>query len=431
MRVGRWHLAAVVGVAVVALVTAAMTSGAAGGPAAGSAGGPGPVEARWVVPAPLPPPPPPPPWVDSWTTAPEWSGPLGTSFADQTVRIIAHLHAGGTRVRVRLSNVYGDRNVTFGAVTLGMRSTGPEIVPGTGRVVTFHGSTAVTVAKGGEVVSDPVKLTVKAAQDVVVSAYLPLPTGVATFHLAALQTNYVAAGDRTRELTGTGFGTTTDRSYFVTGVAVSGDAVATSIVAFGDSITDGAGSTAGANRRWPDLLSERLVAAYGSKARPVLNEGISGNRVLAGDAAGAYGSAIERLDRDVLQREGVTDVIFLEGVNDLCNSVPRATADQLIAGYQQLIARVHAKHVRIYAATILPLGGASRYTAALEQQRDRVNTWIRTSGQFDGVIDLDAAVRDPTVPTRMRPAYDSGDHLHPGDAGYQAMADAMDVALFR
>ncbi len=390
-------------------------------------GGDLPVQARLVTPAP--------PttirtWVDAWTTSPQSSGSPGTTFTDQTVRIITHLHATGAQVRVRLSNAYGDQDVVFGAVALGVRSSGAGIVPGTARLVTFGGAAAVTVAKGGEVHSDATRLTVKAGEDLAVSVYLPVRTGTATVHPLALQTNYLAAGDHARDLDATTFIDTTGASFFVTAVSVLGEDVSGAVVAIGDSITDGTCSTPDANHRWPDLLSDRLVAAYGAKARPVLDEGIRANRVLADDPNHAHHSALNRLERDVLQRAGVTDVILLEGVNDLQNSVPPATANQLIAGYEQIIASVHARHVRIFGATILPLGGSHRYTPQLEQERSALNTWIRTSGRFDGVIDFDAAVRDPADPNQLRPAY-SCDRLHPDDAGYQAMADAVDITLFR
>jgi len=294
---------------------------------------------------------------------------------------------------------------------------------------TFGGQSSATVTMGAEVSSDLLHLPVVAGEDLAVSLYLKNPTGPATYHRAAQQTSYVASGDHATETSGASFGTTTGHWFFLDAVSVAGGVAPGTIAALGDSITDGSGSGGNTNHRWPDLLANRLLARTGMPAKSVVDEGIAGNRVLTDDPANGV-SALHRLTRDVLVRRGLTDVILLEGVNDLRSATPPATADQIIAGYQQIINRVHAKGARIFGATLTPVEGSARYTATMEAQRQQINQWIRTPGHFDGVIDFAAAVQDHTDPLRFNPSFDSGDHLHPNSAGYQAMADAIDLNLF-
>jgi lysophospholipase L1-like esterase len=368
-----------------------------------------------------------PAWVDAWGAAPQSSAAETTvpTFANQTLRLIVHLHAGGNSVRVRLANTFGDRAVTFGRVSVGVRTGGAGV--GSIRAVTFAGRSSVTVAKGAEVSSDPATLKVAAGQDLAVSVYLPTGTGPATWHRSALQTSYVStAGDHTRDTAASAYSTTASHWFFLDAVSVSTTAPG-AIVALGDSITDGSGSPGNANHRWPDFLYTRLT---GGSAESVVDEGIAGNKVLTDDPRSGV-SALHRLTRDVLVRRGVRHVILLEGINDLRDPVKQATADEIIAGYRQIIDRVHAKHVKIFGATLTPVEGSARYTAVMERERQKINSWIRTSGAFDGVIDFDKATQDPADPLRFLPGYDSGDHLHPGDKGYQAMAAAIDLNLFR
>jgi lysophospholipase L1-like esterase len=385
-----------------------------------------------------------PAWVDAWGAAPHSSAAETTepTFANQTLRLIVHLHAGGDSVRVRLANTFGDRAVTFGRVSVGVRTGGAAV--GSAKVVAFSGKSSVTVAKGAEVSSDPAAIKVAAGQDLAVSVYLPTDTGPATWHRSALQTSYVStAGDHTRDTAATAYTTTAGHWFFLDAVSVSTTAPGT-IVALGDSITDGSGSPGNANHRWPDFLYNRLVASVSAcsmcadrrsrrlegAAESVVDEGIAGNKVLVDDPRSGV-SALHRLTRDVLVRRGLRHVILLEGINDLRAPDKQATADEIIAGYRQIIDRVHAKHAKIFGATLTPVEGSGRYTAVMERERQKINTWIRTSGAFDGVIDFDKATQDPADPLRFLPAYDSGDHLHPGEKGYQAMAAAIDLNLFR
>jgi lysophospholipase L1-like esterase len=279
------------------------------------------------------------------------------------------------------------------------------------------------------VLSDPVPLTVVAGQDLAVSLYVPGPTGPATRHPLAMATSYLASGDHAADTGADAFGATTSAWYLLDGVDVHARHGARAVVAFGDSITDGAQSTVDANRRYPDDLARRL----GGRRLSVLNEGISGNRLLT-DAGGSGVSAQARFDRDVLGQTGVRDVIFLEGINDIGHNLgpvsgEPVTTQDLITGMTNIITRAHAHGLRIIGATLTPIGGSKYDSPEAETKRQAVNARIRTSDAFDGVVDFDAVTRDPADPARYLPAYDSGDHLHPGDAGYQAMADAIDLRL--
>ncbi len=368
-------------------------------------------------------------WVDAWAAAPHSSAAETTvpSFTNQTIRMIVRSRAGGGSVRIRLSNTFGDRAVRFGRASVGVRVSGAAIT--SVRFVTFGGQPAATVNAGAEISSDPVALTVKTGQDLAVSIYLPTATGPATWHRSALQTSYLSrSGDHSGETGATAYTTTTSHWFFLDAVSASSTVAPGTIVALGDSITDGSGSTSNTNRRWPDRLAVRLAAAPGAD-ESVVNEGIAGNKVLT-DSARNGPSALHRLTRDVLVRRGLRHVVLLEGINDLRDATTPATASQIIAGYQQIIDRVHARGAKIYGATLTPVEGSARYSAALERQRQAVNQWIRASGAFDGVIDFDRATRDPADPLRFLPTFDSGDHLHPNDAGYQAMAAAINLSLF-
>ncbi|MFD1044630.1 SGNH/GDSL hydrolase family protein [Kibdelosporangium lantanae] len=345
-------------------------------------------------------------------------------FADQTVRLVVHTHAGGKAVRLRLSNTFGDRPLSFGRVTVGLSAGGGGVIAP--HNVTFADHSQVTVPKGQEVVSDPVALTVKAEADLAVSVYLPTETGPATYHRSAHQTNYVsAAGDHTTDLTAADFPTTVGSWFFLDSVSVSDSPDVGTVVALGDSITDGSGSS-GANHRWPDYLAARVA----DRPESVVDVGIAGNKVLMDDPLAGQ-SALNRLERDVLSQPGLRTVIVLEGINDLRSTTPPATADQIIGGYRKIIDRVHARGARILGATITPVKGSARYDDNMERARQAVNTWIRTSHAFNGVVDFAAATQDPGDPLRLLPAYDSGDHLHLNNAGYQAMADSVDLRQLR
>lgn len=368
-------------------------------------------------------------WVDAWGAAPHSSAAETTppSFQNRTLRMVLRLHAGGASVRIRLSNTFGTQPVRFGRVRVAVRDTGAALVPSTNRPVRFGGVNAVTVPAGAEVQSDPVALDVKPGHDLAVSMFVPGGTGIAPWHRSALQTSYVSvAGDHAGNNRATSYPTTTSHWFFITAVSTRAESTPGTVVALGDSITDGSGSTGNANRRWPDVLSSRLRTRYQAAAPSVVNEGIAGNKVVTHSPRNGE-SAVARLDRDVLQRSGLSHVVLLEGINDIRGG---ASAVGIVASYDQIIDRVHARGALIYGGTILPFKGTTGYSPALEKVRADVNAWIRTSGRFDGVIDFAAAVRHPADPLRLRADYERPDHLHPNDAGYAAMGNAVDLALF-
>jgi lysophospholipase L1-like esterase len=363
------------------------------------------------------------------------------NFANQTLREIVHASVGGNSVRVRLSNAYGKTTVKIGGAHIALRAGGAGIAPGSDRALTFSGRADVSIPPDALVLSDPVSLAVPNASDLAVSIFLPEATTGAGIHYAAQQTSYIGSGDLTAAATISSPETITSW-VFLTGVDVAEPAPASTLVAFGDSITDGARSTMDANHRWPDVLASRLLARRGGRPIGVVDAGIGGNRILH-DASGniRFGvNALARFDRDVLAQPGVRYVIVLEGINDLGHagtSAPVAetvSADDIIAGLKQLIARAHEKGIKIYGGTLTPFEGTvfpGYYTPEKEAKRQAINSWIRTGKAFDGVVDFDKAVRDPNHPGRMLPAYDGGDHLHPADAGYKAMGEAVDVAIFK
>ena len=378
-------------------------------------------------------------WVGSWGASPappmSGAGPRATpTFNNQTLVQVVRLSAGGGRLRLRLTNEYGARPLAIGAARVALVGADGAILPGSDRPVSFSGGGTATLPPGAPLVSDPVALPTKALARLRVSLFLPGDTGGCTCHMSGSELVQISPpGDFTDKPLPPATGPAQYRA-FLSGVEVeTAAAPGPVIVAFGDSITDGYLSTTGANRRWPDRLAERLTARFPGRAVAVVNAGIGGNRVLSEGAIAIFGqSALSRFDRDVLSVPGATHVIVLEGVNDLGSSrTAPPTAAELIAGYRQLIARAHAHGLKIIGATILPYGGAGYFGAPGEAQRQAINTWIRTGGEFDGVTDLDAATRDPAKPERLRADLQSGDWLHPNDAGYRVMGEAVDLGLFR
>jgi len=376
-------------------------------------------------------------WVTSWGASSQAATPgtlAAAGFHDQTVREIVFTSAGGNLIRVRLTNEFGTSPLRVGHVTLAQADLGAAVVPGTIHPVRFGGRAWVRIPPGAQVLSDPVDMQVGPEQALAVSVYLPGRTGRATLHSDAYQVNWVsAAGDHAAEAGSGAFVTPVTQWYYLSGLVVRSSGAVGTVVALGDSITDGVGSTVGGNARWPNALAQRLAARAGPTLS-VADEGIGGNRVLA--ASRAFGvSAETRFARDALDQVGVRDIILLEGINDIGFSAGRANPDgvigaaRIIAGYERLIAETHARHVRIFGATLLPFQGAGYYTPAGEATREAVNAWIRTSGAFDGVIDFDKVMSDPADPLRLNPVYDSGDHLHPDDAGYLAMANAVNLEM--
>jgi lysophospholipase L1-like esterase len=346
---------------------------------------------------------------------------MGEGTAGQGYRMVVHTSIGGSALRVRFTNAFGDRPLTLDGVHAGLRRTGAALRPSSNRPLTFGGARSVTVPPGAVIWSDPRPGTVPAGADLVVSLHTPAAAGPATGHGTALQTSYTDQGDHTGEGSGADWTQTTASWWYLDAVAVRPARPATgAVAALGDSLTDGWASTPDANRRWPDYLARRLRTAR-TAVEGVADEGIAGNQVLA-DGAGP--SALHRLDRDVLSQPGVRTVFLFEGVNDL-KAHTGVTAAGLIAGYRQIVRRAHAAHKCVVAATVGPFKGWPEWDPAAEAVRREVNTFIRTGEEFDAVADFDRTLRSPHDPERIRPLFDGGDHLHPDDEGMRALADSV------
>jgi lysophospholipase L1-like esterase len=390
-------------------------------------------------------------WVATWSAAPQQPGPLtidaifgadkSRSFDNQTIRHIVHTSVGGRKVRVRVSNAFGFLPLRLGAASVARRSINAAIQPGTSRRLTFGGQVSILIPAGAVAVSDAVDLDVPARGDLAVSVYLPTETEPASYHETTMQDSYVAAG--TGNFTGAADlpGATPIRStYYLSVVEVQASESIGTLVAFGDSITVGAGSSPNQNRTWPDFLSARLNPNPSRPRLAVINQGVGCGRLLW-DFCGPSGAA--RFDRDVLSVAGVTSVIVHLGLNDI--TIPSilpifdhpefaaeaVSANDIIVGLHQLSLRARAPGVKVFGATITPIGSSAvpgAFTPENEAKRQAVNHWIRTSGAFNGVVDFDAAVRDPANPARLRPLYDS-DGIHLTDAGYEAMANAINLSM--
>jgi lysophospholipase L1-like esterase len=374
-------------------------------------------------------------WVGSWAAAPAPAeGVVG--FNNQTIRLNPRLSIGGERLRVRVSNAYGNRPLLIGAATIALRDKGSAIVAGSGRKLSFGGRDSTVIAAGAVQLSDAVDLSVAPLADLAVSLQLPsdVPANFVITSRYARQTNYISPPGNFVAETVMPVGNLTDQWFFLCGLDVLAPSDALGVVALGDSLTDGNISTIDAFCRWPDQLARRLVAHAG---RPVgvMNNGLGGNRILH-DIRGDSG--LRRFDRDVLAQPGVTHVIVMLGTNDLRNRWAKpeeeVTAELMIAGLQQMAARAHAAGIKIIGATLTPFGNetymANAWNPKRELHRVAVNAWIRESGVFDGVADFDAALRDPAIPTQMRAVDDCGDGLHPSDGGYCKMGDTIDLTLF-
>jgi lysophospholipase L1-like esterase len=356
-------------------------------------------------------------------------------FTNQTLRQIIHTSIGGSRVRVVLSNAYGTTPLTVGAAAIALRDTASAVKPGSGRPLTFSGKPTFTIPPAAIAYSDPVNLVIPQMADVAIDLYLPGSTNIAaplTMHTGAFQTNYVSeTGNHVGAATLPVVATTSNWFILYRLEVLTSDA-AIGLVTYGDSITDGTRSTPDTNSRWPDQLVRRLLTQPNPLRIGVMNAGIAGNRVLSDGAFQAGINALARFEHNVLAQPGVTHVIFMEGINDIGAALqnPTPTAEDIIAGHKQIIERAHARGLKIYGGTLTPFYGAAYYSEVGEQKRLAVNEWIRTGHAYDGVVDFDNATRDPSDPKKFLAAFDSCDHLHPNDAGYKAMADAVDPALF-
>ncbi len=383
-------------------------------------------------------------WVTSWAASPQprWDGDFAlpvrvpNQLWNQTVRQVLRLSLGGQRLRLRISNRYGTKPLHIGAVSAALVANGGAIQPDTARQALFDGQAYLTVPVGAAVISDPIELSVDDCADVAVSLYFPEPTAPQTFHWDGLQTAYIGSGNQVNNID-MQVSDTSETRMFVSSVIVQRSEPAKAVVAFGDSITDGNASSINRNHRWPDFLAKRLVKANIA----VVNAGISGARILD---TGMGENALARFEQDVIAHPGVDSVIVMMGINDigwpgsaLAPHKEPTSAEPLITAYRQLITLAHLHDLRIIGATLTPFEGALHdspmrgyFSDDKEQVRQQVNHWIRHSGEFDGVLDFDALTRDPKHPARFLPHFDSGDHLHPGDSGYQAMAEAVNLQLF-
>ena len=391
-------------------------------------------------------------WVGTWATAvveqvgipgvPESQGP---SFTAQTLRQIVRVSLGGDRVRVVFSNTFGTMPLEIGAAQVARRVQDSTIAGESRRSLTFSGKRSVVIPAGSVIFSDPATLTVPALSELAIDLYLPGDTATSgspiTTHSGSFQTNYLSTSGNHIQANEFPVEASLPSWFFLSRVEVEADEGVGAVVVLGDSITDGTGSTSDTNNRWPDHLARRLHEA--NIPMGVLNLGIAGNRVLS-DGAGV--SALARFDREVLAQTGATHVVVMEGINDVGLArnelgMPRSeilpTAADIIAGHQQIVARAKAQGLKVYGATLTPFEGTAipvvpdYWTPEGESTRQAVNDWIRSSGAYDAVIDFDAAVQNPAAPTEFLPEYDSGDHLHPGDTGYEAMARAVDLELLK
>jgi len=382
-------------------------------------------------------------WVGTWATSPvaakNAGGKFGTESADgTTLRQIVHVSIGGSSLRVVLTNEFGEDPLTVSAAQIALSAGGGGIVAGSSVQLSFGGHPSVVIPPGALVVSDAATIKVAPLADVSVSLFVPdQPVSVISVHNGANATSYMVPGNAVTSAT------LTEAKpfyhwYFLKGLDVKADATSAAVVAFGDSITDGAHTTRDKNTRWPDVLAARLVADKKLPRLGVLNEGIGGNRILH-DNTGP--NALARFDRDVIAQDGVKYLIILEAINDIGHAYdPKkpydvVSADDLIAGYVQMIERAHAHGIKVFGATLTPYVGAGYSSPAGEAVRQAVNSWIRTSGKFDGVIDFEKVTLDPKNPGAFLPAYNeqgtaAPDHLHPNDAGYKVMGDSIDLGLF-
>jgi lysophospholipase L1-like esterase len=378
-----------------------------------------------------------PSWSGTWGTAvqpatasADWYGPNWSEegFADHSLRQVIRVSSGGSKVRIRLSNRYGTTALRVAGATIGKARDGASVHPGSLRTLTFLRSAGTVIPPGADIVSDAALLPSSALEALSVTLYLNAPTGPATFHHFAMATSYRARGNQLSDPTGRAFDEQSGSWYYLTGVESFGTTARDTVVAFGDSLTDGVGSTKNADRRYPDRLAERLMATGWHVG--VVDAGIGGNRMLSDSPI--YGErGLSRFERDVLERPGVRAVIVMDGVNDLAewNETGPVEAAQLIQGHRALIAAAHTHGIKAIGATIMPMKNSLAGSERAEAVRDEVNRWIRSSGSYDAVVDFDSVVADSADPDQLRAAYDSGDHIHLNDAGYRAVAEAIDLDI--
>ena len=369
-----------------------------------------------------------PQWVGVWGASPTPPPANAKAFENQTVRQVLRVSAAGSKVRVRFTNEYGDKPLSIGAATISLAAADGAPV-GKTLDITFGGAKSVNIPAKSPLVSDAIDLPVKALENLSISIFLPAATGPCTCHPQATAVSYISGPGNFTMSAFTPASTFNNRA-FISSVEAEPLAPTKVIVTFGDSITDGTRSTNDGNHRWPDVLAARLNAQGGGYA--IVNAAISGNRVLSHANAIFGEAALSRFDRDVLSVPGVRYMTVLEGINDIGMGRPTPpTAEEIIAGHKQIIARAHARGIKVIGGTLLPYEGAAYYSEQGETIRQAVNAWIRTGGAYDAIIDFDALMQDPANPKKLKADLQSGDWLHPNDAGYKVMGDAIDLALFR
>jgi lysophospholipase L1-like esterase len=370
-------------------------------------------------------------WIGTWACGQQLTerrnNPPAPGLSNNTLRQVIHVTLGGSKLRVQFSNTYGSEPVTINAAHLAVSTGAAAIDPTTDKALVFKGEPSVTIPAGQAVYSDTLDFDVKPLSNLTVSIYFGDTSSDVTGHPGSRTTSYIQTGNAVTETDLTS-AVKTDHWYNLSGIDLWLDDSYACVVTLGDSITDGRGSTTNGNNRWPDNLARRLQANPNTAKIGMLNQGIGGNAVVTG---GLGPTALKRFDHDVCQQNGVRWVIILEGVNDIGGSHSPKVAPDLIAAYEQFIEKAHANNILVYGVPILPFGESFYDSEEHEAARQEVNKWIRTSGKFDAVIDLDAAVRDPANPAKLLPEYDTGDHLHLNVAGYQKMADAIDLGLFK
>ncbi|MHB9861432.1 SGNH/GDSL hydrolase family protein [Streptomyces sp. YIM S03343] len=376
-------------------------------------------------------------WVGAWAASPVGGEP-GTEtggFADRSVRNVVHTTASGTGARITLSNLYGESplTVTHATVAVASGNDSADAVSGTMRRLTFGGSASVVIRSGGQTMSDAVRIDVADGANLLVTTYSPIPSGPVTYHPNARQISYVAQGDRTEDMTGAPYTEQTSYWRYLTALDVLSDDSDGTVVAFGDSLTDGITSTENADHRWTDALATRLRTAIASGQKlprySVVNEGISGNQVLA-DGLGRPAdnqSGLRRFGRDVLSRTNAKVVVIDLGVNDILRNPRSADPHKITDGLRTLVRRAHAHGLKVVGATLMPFKGHRGYSDGRDTVRQKINAEIRAGRVYDAYTDFDKALRDPYDPRRLLPDYDSGDHLHPSDLGYGRMASVFDL----
>jgi lysophospholipase L1-like esterase len=370
-------------------------------------------------------------WIGTWASGQQLTEPRNLppapGLSNNTLRQVIRVTLGGKQLRVQFSNAYGSSPVTINAAHLAVSTGAGAIDPGTDTALMFQGTPSITIPAGEAVYSDTLDFDVTPLTNLAVSIYFGQTSDDVTGHPGSRTTSYIQSGN-TATAADMSSAAKTDHWYILSGIDLWLDDSYACVVTLGDSITDGRGSTTNGNNRWPDNLANRLQADPNTAKIGVLNQGIGGNAVVSG---GLGPTALKRFDYEVCQQNGVRWVIILEGVNDIGGSRSLKVAADLIAAYEQFIEKAHAKDILVYGVPILPFGGSFYDGKNHEVARQEVNKWIRTSGMFDAVIDLDAAVRDPANPNRLLSEYDTGDHLHLNVAGYQKMAEAIDLDLFK